>query len=124
VLGDGLAPETKTRKMYEVERHERVTRHGRRLLSTLLPGAAQLLGGRTGWGVLLLLAWFAALVAWQPVILRPLDQLAGLDLRLDILGPEHIPAIYSPNPFSLVALPAMLGVWLLANAWLHKGSET
>jgi tetratricopeptide (TPR) repeat protein len=124
VLGDGLAPETKTRKMYEVERHERVTRNGRRLLSTFLPGAAQLLGGRTGWGVLLLLAWFAALVAWQPIVLRPLDQLAGLDLRLDILGPEHIPAIYSPNPFSLVALPAMLGVWFLANAWLRKGRET
>jgi hypothetical protein len=74
--------------------------------------------------VLLLLAWFAALVAWEPMIRRRLNQLAGLDLRLDILGPEHIPAIYSPNPFSLVALPAMLAVWLLANAWPRKSRET
>ena len=39
VLGDGLAAETKTRKLYEVERHEPLDAPARRLASSLLPGA-------------------------------------------------------------------------------------
>lgn len=123
VLGDGLAPETKTRKIYEVEQHERRSRNGRRLLSAVLPGSAQLLRGRAGWGVFLLVAWFGGLIAWQPGVLRPVDRLAGLDLRLDLLGPESIPAIYDPNPFTLVAFPALLAVWLAGNLWRWKGRE-
>src|SRR5262249_42668361 len=69
VLGDGLAPQTKMRKMYEVERHDRRTRRMRRLVSLVLPGSAQLLRGRTGAGVLLLVIWMAALIAWQPRVL-------------------------------------------------------
>jgi hypothetical protein len=123
VLGDGLAPETKTRKLYEVERHERISRRARRLISCLLPGAAQLLRGRVAWGLLLLLGWIAALVAWQPVILDPLERLAGLNLRLETLEPGPVPAIYSPDPFGLIALLALALIWLTGNAWRRKRRE-
>jgi hypothetical protein len=123
VLGDGLAPETKMRKIYEVEQHERRSRNGRRLLSTVLPGAAQLLRGRAGLGIFLLVAWFGSLIAWQPGVLRPVERFAGLNLRLDLLGPESIPAIYDLNPFTLIAVPVLLAVWLAANVWRWKGRE-
>lgn len=123
VLGDGLAPETKTRKLYEVERHERISRRTLRLLSCALPGAAQLLRGRTAWGVLLLLGWLTALVAWQPVILQPLERVAGLNLRLETLEPGAVPAIYSPDPFGLLALLALAPIWVAGNAWRRKRRE-
>ena len=43
--------------------------------------------------------------------------------RIWVLGPEHIPAIYSPNPFGLVALPALLVLWIFANSWRFKSRE-
>ena len=67
VLGDGLAPETKTRKLYEVERHERCTRRGAAAgLRVAARARRSCCAGGPAWGVLLLLAWLAALVAWQP----------------------------------------------------------
>ena len=118
-----MAPETKTRKMYEVERHENRSRNGRRVFSAFMPGAGQLLRGRTSWGILLLIAWFAALVAWRPALLAPLDRLAGLNLGLDLLGIENVPAVYTPDPLSLIALLAALIIWILGNAWQWKRRE-
>ena len=123
VLGDGLAPETKTRKMYEVERHERWSRKTRRLVSLLLPGTAQLLRGRAALGCLLLLLWLAALLAWRPSTLAPLEQLAGLDLQLELLDAGAVPALFRVNPTAVLAVTAAIVVWLAGNFWRWRGQE-
>jgi tetratricopeptide (TPR) repeat protein len=115
VLGDGLAPQTKMRKMYEVERHDRRTRRWRRLGSLLLPGSAQLLRGRTLAGVVLLVLWLAALIAWQPGILIPVERLVGTQLRLDLLRSGTVPGVYGLDPSGVLALVAAVLTWLLAN---------
>jgi tetratricopeptide (TPR) repeat protein len=123
VLGDGLAPETKTRKMYEVERYERLSRAATRFISTILPGTAHLLRGRAGLGTVLLLAWLTALIAWQPVILLPLEKFTGIDLRLDLLGAGNVPAMYSLKASAWMAMLALPVIWLAGNAWRRKGKE-
>ena len=123
VLGDGLAAETKTRKMYEVERHERLMRRTKRWISTVLPGAAQQLRGRPLWGTLLMLAWIAALLAWQPVIVTPLEKSLGLDLQLGLLRAEGVPASFNVNPVAVAAVVALPFVWLLGNLWRWRGRE-
>jgi len=123
VLGDGLAPETKTRKMYEVARYERIARAANRLISTLLPGAAHLLRGRAVWGTLLLLAWLTALIAWQPVILLPLERITGADLRLDLLRAGSVPAMYGLTASAWIAMLALPVIWLAGNAWRRKRRE-
>jgi hypothetical protein len=123
VLGDGLAPETKTLKLYEVERHERLHRYGRRLLSTILPGAAQLLRGKAGAGVLLILAWLTTLIAWQPVILTPLERVTGAGLLLDALRTGSVPAVFNMNALGLVALVGVFVVWIAGNLWRWRGRE-
>ena len=115
VLGDGLAPQTKMRKMYEVERHDRRTRRMRRLASLVLPGSSQLLRGRTAAGVFLLVIWLAALIAWQPRVLVPVERLVGTQLRLDLLRSGSVPGVYALDPSGVVALAAAALVWLLAN---------
>jgi Tfp pilus assembly protein PilF len=117
VIGDGLAPETKTRKLYEVERFERRTRGGRRLVSLVLPGAGHLLRGRTGLGCLLLLLWFATLVAWMPGALAPLERMVGIDLRLDLLRGGPVPRFFSLNGTAVLAAVAAAMVWIAGNLW-------
>lgn len=117
VLGDGLAHETKNRKLYEVERYERLTRVARRWVSLALPGAAQMLRGRAAAGVALLLLWVAAIVAWQPLALRPVEMLTGLDLRLDLLSPSAVPTAYGLNAFALLGLFSLPLVWIAGNVW-------
>lgn len=115
VLGDGLAPQTKMRKMYEVERHDRRTRRARRLVSLVLPGSAQLLRGRTAAGVILLVVWLAALIAWQPRVLVPVEHLVGTQLRLDLLRSGSVPGVYALDPSGVVAVAAAALTWLVAN---------
>ena len=74
--------------------------------------------------MILLVGWFAALLAWQPAILKPLDRMAGLSVGLDLLGSESVPAFYSPQPFALMGLAVMILVWILGNAWRWKRRET
>ena len=123
ILGDGLAPETKTRKLYEVERHERISRGGRRLVSLVLPGAAQLLRGRAGRGSLLVLAWLAALVAWQPIGLLPLERFVGLDLPLNLLTVRSVPKAYDLQPLGMLAVMLMVLIWFAGNAWRWRRRE-
>ena len=120
VLGGGLAPKAKNQKLYEVERYERRSRFRRKLASLVLPGSAQLLRGRAGWGVALLLLWFAGVVAWRPDVLGPWETLIGLDLRLDLLGPSPVPAVYGVDVFGTLALASLLAIWLSANLWLWR----
>jgi hypothetical protein len=103
------------RKMYEVERHDRRTRRMRRLVSLVLPGSAQLLRGRTAAGVILLVAWLAALIAWQPRVLVPVEHLVGTQLRLDLLRSGSVPGVYALDPSGVVAMAAAALTWVVAN---------
>ncbi len=116
VLGDGLAPESKSRKLYEVERFERRARAGRSLAGLVLPGAGQILRGHVVTGLVFLTVWLTALLAWQPGALRPIGEVLGFGLRLDLLTPGAVPDAYHLEPASLVAMVALVAVWLAANA--------
>lgn len=115
VRGEGLAPGAKQRKLYEVERHERWVRRSRRLWSLLLPGSAQLLSGRALFGAILLLGWLAALIAAFPAALVPFERTIGADLRLDLLTPSAVPAIYEVQAFGVLAVLAAFAIWLVGN---------
>ncbi|MCP3979979.1 MAG: tetratricopeptide repeat protein [bacterium] len=118
VRGDGLAPETKTKKMYEVERYERRNRRARRLASVLLPGSAHVLRGRSAIGVALLSTWLAAWIAWLPSTLQPIERLSGFDLRFELLvTPGVVPDVYAFNPFGIVAFVGLVVVWFMGNVW-------
>jgi tetratricopeptide (TPR) repeat protein len=117
VIGDGLAPETKTRKLYEVDRYERWSRGSRRVVSLLLPGSGHLLRGRTALGCGLLVLWFAALVAWMPGVLVPLERLIGVDLRLDLLRAGAVPGFFRLNGTAVLAAMVAVFVWLAGNVW-------
>jgi hypothetical protein len=123
VLGDGLAPETKNRKVYEVERHERRTRFGRRILSLVFPGTAQILRGRVLVGTVLCGLWFAGILAWQPSSVVPAERLLGLDVRLDVLRGGAVPNVFTIDPLTLVGALLALVVWLVANASAFRPRE-
>ena len=115
-----MAPETKTRKLFEVERYEWWTRNARRLVSFLLPGSAHLVGGRAGRGCLLLLVWLTALIAWRPSMLIPLEQLVGADLRLDLLWTASVPSQFSINAVAVLGIFLGLGAWIAGNSWFLR----
>jgi tetratricopeptide (TPR) repeat protein len=123
VIGDGLAPETKTRKLYEVEKFERSSRRGRWSLSLILPGAAHLLRGRAAIGCALIFLWVAAIIAWKPVVIRPLEQLTGLQLGLDLLGSGSVPATFDLDPSGILALFVAIVVWVTGNVWRWRRRE-
>ena len=120
VLGDGLAPETKTKKLYEVERHERWVGFARRFSSLLLPGSAQLNRGRTIFGTLLLLGWIAGWVGAMPHLLRPLDRWAAVHLKLDLLDSSVIPAVWSVSALGVLSTLLVTTVWLVGNGWVLR----
>jgi hypothetical protein len=115
VLGDGLAPETKTRKLYEVDRFERMGRWARRFVSVWLPGSAQVLRGRATVGCTLLMVWLVALLAWQPAWALPVERLGGLDLRLDRLEVGRSPSVFNLSALDVLAVPAATIAWSAAN---------
>ena len=115
VLGDGLAPETKSMKLYEVERHEARGRRTRRLASWVLPGASHLLAGRAWVGCGLAMLWLLAWIAGFPQGLAPLERLLGVGLHLAGLRPGSVPAVYGLDAVVLVALPLGIAVWLVGN---------
>ena len=123
VLGDGLAPETKMKKMYEVERHERVHRSARRLVSLLLPGAGHMLRGDPVRGSLLAFLWLTAVIAWKPAALLPLERLLDVSLRLDVLRPAVVPAMFVLDPTGLVALVVGAAVWTIGNTLHWRARE-
>jgi hypothetical protein len=123
VIGDGLAPETKTRKLYEVERYEGSIQRGRKISSLIFPGASHLLRGIAGRGCLLIFLWVLALLAWKPALLSPLERFAGLDFHLSALRGGAVPAAYSMEPSAVLALIAAVVVWLAGNAWIWRRRE-
>jgi hypothetical protein len=123
VLGDGLAPETKTRKLYEVEQFDRRSRLARTVAAVVLPGSAHLLRGRAGRGSLLLVLWIMALLLCVPGGLLPLQRVLGVDLRFDFLRPGMGPGKYGVDPWMILAPPFALAVWILGNLGRSRARE-
>jgi tetratricopeptide (TPR) repeat protein len=123
VLQDGLALETKTRKLYEVETYARRSRLVRRLLSLVLPGSGLVLRGGALLGTALLLAWLTAVTVIAPAAVWPVEGLLGLDLRLDVLRTGPVPGLLDLDPILLLAVPLALTVWIAGSAWLRRPSE-
>jgi tetratricopeptide (TPR) repeat protein len=115
VLGAGLAPETKSRKMYEIEAHDRRQRLAQRLFSAFLPGSGEILAGGPTRGVALCLGWTACLFALLPIVFRPVETVLGLGFRLDVIRGGTIPPVFHLEPVTILALPAALALWTLAN---------
>lgn len=116
VLGDGLAAESKTRKMYEVEAHEKRRKILVRLASLVLPGAGHVLGGRALIGALLLSAWASALLVALPTIFRTVERALGLGLPLDVLRAPSSPPVAHLDPSTVIAVPVLVAVWIVGNA--------
>jgi tetratricopeptide (TPR) repeat protein len=123
VLGDGLAPETKTRKLYEVEQFDRRSRLARNLAAAVLPGSAHLLRGRAAAGTILLVLWIMALLLCVPGGLLPIQQALGVNLRVDFLRPGMGPGKYGVDPWLVLAPPFAVAVWLLGNLGKSRSRE-
>jgi tetratricopeptide (TPR) repeat protein len=119
VLGNGLAPETKTRKLYEIERHASLIRRTQRIVSAVAPGSGDVLKGRPALGALLLFLWLAAWIAWLPELFAPVHGAMGIDLRLDLLRSGDILASTLLRPAAVVCVPLAVFVWLVGN--LRRG---
>ena len=124
VLGDGLALETKTKKLYMVEQHERRARTLQRLLSWMLPGTAQLARGRALRGTFLLLVWLASWVGALPTMIGLLDRLAGVGLRLDLLRTTPVPVDWTVGALSVLSVAIGVVVWFIGNVWTLRRKET
>jgi tetratricopeptide (TPR) repeat protein len=123
VLGDGLAPETKSMKLYEVERHEARGRRGRRIASAIFPGASHLLTGRAWMGFGLLTLWLLAWIGGFPQGLGPLERALGIGVHVAGLRPGSIPDVYGLDAILLLALPLGTVAWLAGNVGLRRLRE-
>ena len=120
VLCDGLAPETKSMKLYQVERYATRSRRGRRIASALLPGASHLLSGRAWLGCGLLMLWLFAWIGGCPQGLAPIERLLGTDVLLAGLRPASVPNVYGLDAVLLIAVPLGIAVWLAGNVALSR----
>ncbi len=115
VLGDGLAPETKRLKLYEVERHETLSRRARRIAAAVLPGASHVLTGRAWLGSLLLVLWLLAWLGGFPQGLEPLERFLGTGIPLAGLRPSSLPDVYGIDAVFLLSIPLAIAVWIAGN---------
>ncbi|HJQ98387.1 MAG TPA: tetratricopeptide repeat protein [Candidatus Polarisedimenticolaceae bacterium] len=120
VLRDGLAPETKSMKLYEIERHETRSRRLRWAASTVIPGAAHLLAGRPWIGASLVFGWMLAWFVGAPAVLAPVVRAAGMDLALGALQAGPVPALSGLSAAAIVAAPLGVTVWLAAHATVRR----
>jgi tetratricopeptide (TPR) repeat protein len=120
VLGDGLAPETKSMKLYQVERHESNLRRGRRFASLVLPGASHLMAGRAWFGCALLTLWLLAWIGGFPQGLTPVERVFGIGVHLAGLRPAPLPNVYGLDAVLLLALPLGIVVWLAGNVGFSR----
>lgn len=123
VLGDGLAPQTKSRKLYEVESFERRNRVADRIGSALLPGAGHVIRGRAATGMALVFLWCVAWIAAVPGILRPVERALGSSLRPDLLVSGPVPARFAVDPALAAAVLLAAVVWLGANLLRRRARE-
>jgi len=74
-------------------------------------------------GLMLLVLWFAALVAWRPGLFQPFATFVGLDLRLDLLRTGEVPGVFHIDAWTVLGLVIALSVWLIANAGTTRRRE-
>ena len=120
VLRDGLAPETKSMKLYEIERHESRTRIARGTASIVVPGAAHLLTGRAWSGALLILCWMLAWTLGAPAVVDAGLRVLGAGPGLAGLHAGAVPSLPGIEAIALLAVPLGLAVWLAANAGVRR----
>ena len=89
----------------------------------MLPGSAQVLKGHAVRGGALLLAWLAALIAWQPAVLAPLERVSGIRVGFDLMRRSPVPAMYEINAVSVIAVVLLALVWTLGNVWRIRRRE-
>jgi hypothetical protein len=124
VLGDGLAPGIKTRKLYEVDRQERRTSRLRTMASMLCPGTGHVLRGRTFLGLVLVAAWIAALLAIRPALADLPARAVGATIGPELFrGPDVVPVAFSADPLGMTAVAALPLVWLAGNTWRWRRRE-
>lgn len=120
VLRDGLAPETKSMKLYEIERHESRTRIARGTASVVVPGAAHLLTGRPWSGTVLVLLWMLAWTIGAPALVDDALRFAGAGAGLAGLRAGSVPALGGAEAAAILAVPLGIAVWLVANAGARR----
>ena len=120
VLGDGLAPETKSMKLYEVERHESWARRGRRAASLVLPGSSQLLAGRAWLGFGLILLWVLAWVGGFPEAVGPIGRAVGSGVNLAGLRLAPVPSLYGLDAALMLGGVVAAAVWIAGNAGARR----
>jgi tetratricopeptide (TPR) repeat protein len=120
VLRDGLAPETKSMKLYEIERHESRTRIARGTASVVVPGAAHLLTGRPWSGALLVLLWMLAWTIGAPSLIDEALRFAGAGSGLSGLRAGSVPSLGGAEAAAFLAVPLGIAVWLAANAGARR----
>lgn len=123
VLGDGLSPEAKTHKMYEVARYDRRQHLARRVLSAVLPGAGHVLRDRPLCGAALTAAWILLLSAWRPDFVERAAGWVGIELGLALLAPAEVPVTWNPEPQTLLAVPLLVLVWITGNVGWRRNRE-
>jgi len=120
VLRDGLAPETKTMKLYEIERHETRSRRLRAAASAVVPGAAHVLAGRPWIGTALVFAWMLAWTLGAPSALDPVFRAAGAELGAGGLTAGSVPNLGGLSAAAILAAPLGIAVWLAAHAGARR----
>jgi tetratricopeptide (TPR) repeat protein len=115
VLGDGLSPETKRRKMREIERFTRRARWIRRIASWLLPGAGHLLRGCAARGVVLASVWLGAWLVFRPSLVEPLERILRFDSGLGDTLPRAVPLPFAVDAPAVLAVVVLVLTWLAAN---------
>jgi len=123
VLGDGLAPETKSVKLFQIERYRMRIRWTRRVASWLLPGAGQLLGGRPARGLLFATVWLTAWVVVRPTLLAPLERALRFDTGLSGILARALPSPFAVDVLALLALGVLVATWLAANLGRTRARE-
>ncbi len=118
VIGEGLAVRAKARKLYQVEKHERLTRQVRNLLYVFLPGTRQILTGRSLRGVALLGLWLAGLLLVAPELAVPIETWSGAPLHLDLLRGGAVPARLA------LSASAAVGIAIASSAWIMSQLRT
>ena len=74
-------------------------------------------------GCALILVWLLALLAFEPKLLWPVENLTGTEFDFGMLNSSSVPAAFDMPPFALPAILLALAVWLLGNAWRWRGRE-
>ena len=87
---------------------------------TILPGASQILAGRSFIGFGLLMLWLLAWTGGYPEGLAPLERVLGLGVHWAGLRPTSFPDVYRMDAVAVFAVPLGALVWLAGNVGFRR----